>query len=1593
MKKVVYIMFFVGLVLCAHAHAPSPIMILEKSYISVCHGEEQVQIAYLTTTGIEYKISSVDGFLNMEDFEDLPESPILVRIPSYVTAGTYVAILRVTDGVNTEVYPFVVEILPAPKIVSVSPDQTLCYGVDIPALYVTATGGSDMVYRWEQKMPHMYDWDNASPEGEVQTSYYKPPALTYTTLYRCIVTSENGCGTDTSTVITVNIKPRVALLNQSGNQVVCYNTQPSTLSVTTTDIDGLTYRWEQSTNGINGWEPSSGLGASSKRFTPNALIQSTYYRCVVKPSFDCDSVVSNNILVTVRPEITVFTPEGQTICYNTAPNVLMVSVTGENLSYQWQKSSNGFSDWTNVPSAARANNSFYYTPPKLTTTTYYRCLIMSRDGCQQEESGTIKITVRPEMKIETQAEDQVVCSGKTPATMRVTTSGGEFAYQWQRSGTGTSEWSDIDNATWSSYTPNAQNSNYYRCTATPIGNDCESLVSKVIYVKVLPEFKIESISGNQSICYNTVPTVLSVSAKGSDLTYQWQQRNSGIGSWKDVEDTVGSGAKTPHYLPPALTSSVYYRCSVTDAGCGTENSTSVYIAVYSSVEILSQSGNQTVCHNVRPTSIQVTVTSGANVAYQWQQSSTGVSDWVEVPSATSRTYWPAVLTASTYYRCVITPTANGCEQIVSENIHIKVLPEFDIESTSGTQTICYNTEPSVLSVSAKGADLTYQWKQSSNVSFGWKNAEGGTGATSPYYSPPALTSSTYYRCTVSSPGYSSEESDIILVTVSPQAQLLSQSGNQIICYNTQPSSMQVAVTAGANVTYQWQQSNNGTSGWSNVFGGTGATTNSYRPSTLTETAYYRCQITPANNCGTMMSNVIQVTVLPELKIVSTSANQTIWYNTVPEALTVTATGANLTYQWQYNSNNGSIGWTNVSPDSDGKDAYYYPRALTTKRYYRCRVSSSDGCASKTSDVIEVDVLPELKIESQSAAQTVCYNAVPQPLQVSITAGIKVTYLWQQSTTGVSGWVNVSSGSGGTTAQFTPPALTESIYYRCIISPERVNSSLVSTPVLVTVLQKLVVVSHPANQLVCYNTVPSALRVDAVGGQDLTYQWQESMTALSDWTNAQTGDGATTPVYNPPALMQTTYYRCVVYSGNNCTEETSEVAEISVLDAFDAGAIASGSELICQGQSAETIQNITEASGGSNSIEYRWNCNNIPIENSNRASYTPNITSPGTYIYLREAKDELCGAWKSSEGYMTITVIDASYIPTKPIGPEALCQFTEKAYYTVEEKEGIASYRWEIAPANAGEVLGNSHEVAVLWNRNYSGTAQLKVQALSQCGTSAGFSEALSVRINAAPQVEFTEFVNPVCANQKNAYYAVTSLEGAAYIWKVTNGTIVSGGRSNYVRIDWDETAGGSIGELSVEVTSEAQCLFESTIQVAILDGYAPIPNDIISKDDKEGYPYVLIYPNPEVNMIYQWYKDDIAIEGATEQFYYIPETDRTLSASYKVFIAEEHAAACGSFTKPFVMSKKVEIDDEELFVVYPNPSKGDFTLSFNRFYQDHEGREMTLIITSIAGQKILEKKITGAEDIHLGVPLSKGSYLVTITTADKKRFSKTIIIQ
>jgi hypothetical protein len=1009
----------------------------------------------------------------------------------------------------------------------------------------TVTGGTSTSYNPTTGTPpgSGYQWSLSVPSAGSITQVGNGCSITWSSTYSgsvalsCRAINQYGATNAPNLNITVQAVFAAGTIT-TGNQTINYNSPPAPITSTAASNCSGTYlyKWQSSPDGSTWTDLGSFSSSTSLTYQPPALTSTLNYRLAC----NCGSTTlyTNAVQVYVYPQLIPanISPASQTVDYNSSIITTLstsTSASGGNgtFSYQWWVSTDNI-NWVLI--SGQTNT--FYTPSPLTSIHYYRLVTTSNN--LPANSNTATVSVYPQLTAVTVAPTTQSINYNTAPTLVATATGGSgnFNSQWQSSPTGNS-WTDVPGMTGLTPPPfNLTNAvQYFHVIVTPNGGGAP-VTSNAVTVNVYPQLTVNPASPtSETIGYNgaLLPIVAQATGGNGTIAYQWQSSPTGLaGSWNNV--TAGSGATSSSYTPAKITGTTYYQEIATSNGVPV-TSGPVSVTVYPQLVTGSViAGNQSINYNTTPTiALSVAAATGSNgvYAYKWQISSDNLS-WNDISGANNTSYTILdPLTANMYYHLISTGFNN--ESVTSNLITVIVYPQLIVASPSpANQAVNYNGTLSPISAVATGGNgtITYQWQSSTTGTAGtYSNVTGGSGATTSSYTPTLITGTTYYQEIATSNGVPIT-GNAATVTVYPQLIVASPSpANQVVNYNGTLSPISAVATGGnGTITYQWQSSTTGTAGtYSNVTGGSGATTSSYTPALITGTTYYQ-EIATSNGVP-ITGNAATVTVYPQLIVASPSpANQAVNYNGTLSPISAVATGGNgtITYQWQ-SSTTGTAGtYANVTGGSGATISSYIPANNITGTTYYQEIATSNGL-SVTSNAVTATVYPQLTVALPSPAnQAVNYNGTLSPISaIAIGGNGTITYQWQSSTTGTAGtYANVTGGSGATTSSYTPALITGTTYYQEIATSN--GLFVTNNAVTVTVYPQLIVASpSPATQAVNYNGTLSPISAIATGGNGtITYQWQSSTTGTAGtFTNVTGGSGATTSSYTPANNITGTTY--------------------------------------------------------------------------------------------------------------------------------------------------------------------------------------------------------------------------------------------------------------------------------------------------------------------------------------------------------------------------------------------------------------------------------------------------------------------------------------
>ena len=328
-------------------------------------------------------------------------------------------------------------------------------------------------------------------------------------------------------------------------------------------------------------------------------------------------------------------------------------VAEDAVSYQWQRIKQGATKWTNITGATEAS---YCVTVSTATIIPYRCVLTDAQGNQIITDEVTIIEPAPLVKITNTAGNQhVIKNTSISFTVELNSTEG-VTYQWQRFKGGS--WRNVsyqgnqtktvtfDAASWAQFP--------FRCEITD-ANGTKIYTDSYTYTLVEPPVA-PAITSNPKDCYVLAGGTanFSVTATGSDLTYQWWRSKDGGASYGEY---TGTGGKTSSISLKVYGGQEYlYMCEVKDGYGNTLKTKVVQPHLIAAVKITSQ---PTI--TVENGTATMTFTATGDVkSYQWQRLKS--NGWVDANNATSyvgnNTPTMSTTVAGTF-RCRITDLAGN----------------------------------------------------------------------------------------------------------------------------------------------------------------------------------------------------------------------------------------------------------------------------------------------------------------------------------------------------------------------------------------------------------------------------------------------------------------------------------------------------------------------------------------------------------------------------------------------------------------------------------------------------------------------------------------------------------------------------------------------------------------------------------------------------------------------------------------------------------------------------------------------------------------------------------------------------------------------
>ncbi|MEI7420845.1 MAG: glycine-rich protein, partial [Prolixibacteraceae bacterium] len=440
--------------------------------------------------------------------------------------------------------------------------------------------------------------------------------------------------------------------------------------------------------------------------------------------------------------------------------------------------------------------------------------------------------------------------------------------------------------------------------STSSSSSCPSATRAPVTVTVSTASVGGAVSGGTAVCTGTNSTVLTLT--GNTGTIQWQS------SPNNSAFTNITGATGSNYTATNLSATTYYRAVVTNGGCASANSSTSTVAVSPASVSGTISGAATVCSGTNSVALTLGSYTGT---IQWQ-SSTDNSTFSNIPGATAATYTATNLSATKYYRAVV--TSGACASATSSAVTITINPTSVGGSISGGTGVCTGSNSTVLTLA--GNTGTIQWQSSTDNST-FTNIGSATTST---YTATNLAITTYYRAVITSGACSAANSTTATMTVNPLPTIGAITGPLAICQSN--TSNLASTTLGGS----WSS---GSTGVSTVDSGSGVVTG-----VASGTSVITYTVTNSNLCTNTAAATVTVSALPPAPAPVTAGPSSICLGSSTN-LNATSSGNNIS--WYTVSAGG------VSLGISASAANYSVTPANTTTYYAESATISGTSGSQT----------------------------------------------------------------------------------------------------------------------------------------------------------------------------------------------------------------------------------------------------------------------------------------------------------------------------------------------------------------------------------------------------------------------------------------------------------------------------------------------------------------------------------------------------------------------------------------------------------------------------------------------------------------------
>ncbi|MBN2038285.1 MAG: DUF2341 domain-containing protein [Chitinispirillaceae bacterium] len=639
-----------------------------------------------------------------------------------------------TAAVLTVCIPLVITTQPQPATITVGDTAT----------FSVAATGKDLTWQW-QRSTGGGAWGNVTiGVGATAATYkFRTDSSDTNRRFRCVLTGI--CGSrDTTQAAALTLCYLVIIRTQPANQSVTAG-QDASFSVVAGGKE-LSYQWQRRDFGSSSWLNVSGANAANYSFTTltpavdssRAPDSGASFRCVI--SSPCGSATSSAAQLSVcAPPVIRTQPRDTNAQVGTEATFRVVAV-GTGLAYQWQRTSDGGTTWSNITGATSSVYTFTTAASDTGSQVQFRCVVSGTCGSVNSTIARIGVCFPPQI---TDHPDTVNVTSGQQATFTVAASGTGLTYYWQRQNRGASTWDSIKTptpaiaATYAFNVASADSGALFRCL---VGGTCGSAVSNPALLRVCTP--VDTAGGPRDTTIRGGDTArFSITVTGTAPTFQWQRSRDNGTSWLDISGATSSRLL---FVSDTADTQTLYRC-VVGGQCGNVTSRGARLTLCYDPVITQHPADAI---NIAPDQqVTFSVRAGAlPVSYQWEKSIDGGASFAAIDGATGSDFSLIAQPSDneSKFRCRV---SSRCDSVVYSNTATLTVCAQPVVVQNPSDRSVIEGQVASFSIQATGTNLSYQWIRRLGGSYVWDTI---SGAIDTFYSITTVTSdnSSQFRCVV-----------------------------------------------------------------------------------------------------------------------------------------------------------------------------------------------------------------------------------------------------------------------------------------------------------------------------------------------------------------------------------------------------------------------------------------------------------------------------------------------------------------------------------------------------------------------------------------------------------------------------------------------------------------------------------------------------------------------------------------------------------------------------------------------------------------------------------------------------------------------------